>query len=253
MFDFGREAHVYTLTLGWVALCALLLRGFQSTLFGRLAVALRESEVRLPALGYNTYLTKVVLFAVSGMFAGVAGALLALVNESANYLTFSVGTSAGVVLQTFIGGTQVFLGPAVGALTMTAFGYVVSDLTRSWLLYQGLLFILLMLAAPRGLAALAIDAVQAVRDGGLPALGRILAMLLGLTLAGLGLVLAFEVMSGVLTGDYQAIRAQTGQWPEVTVFWRAWSPIAPLTWLLAAAAMATGLTLVRRVTPGGRA
>ena len=83
------------------------------------------------------------------MFTGVAGALLAIANEATNYTIFSAQASANVVLQTFIGGAGTFFGPALGAAIMTFFARVTSDLTRSWLLYQGLIFVLVMLFAPR--------------------------------------------------------------------------------------------------------
>jgi branched-chain amino acid transport system permease protein len=65
-------------------------------------------------------------------------------------VVFDAGLSAAVVLNTYIGGVKVFLGPALGAALMTFFGYVVSDLTQSWLLYQGILFVLVMMFMPSG-------------------------------------------------------------------------------------------------------
>ena len=62
--------------------------------------------------------------------------------------------SAEVVLNTYIGGVNFFLGPALGAAVMTFFGYAVSDLTRSWLLYQGVLFVLVMMFMPSGMTGL---------------------------------------------------------------------------------------------------
>ena len=59
-----------------------------------------------------------------------------------------------MVLNTYIGGVKAFLGPALGAALMTFFGYAVSDLTQSWLLYQGILFVLVMMFMPDGLAGL---------------------------------------------------------------------------------------------------
>ena len=75
-------------------------------------------------------------------------------NETANYALFDMHLSAEVVLNTYIGGVNVFLGPALGAAVMTFFGYAVSDLTRSWLLYQGVLFVLVMMFMPSGMTGL---------------------------------------------------------------------------------------------------
>ncbi len=127
---------------------------FTKTPLGRLALALRDNEHRVRFLGFDTRLARTVIFAISCMFAGVAGSLLAIANELANYTVFSGQNSANVVLHTFIGGAGTFFGPALGAAVMTYFGRIMSDLTRSWLLYQGLVFVLVMLFLPEGLGGL---------------------------------------------------------------------------------------------------
>lgn len=151
---FGSTTQVYYLVLAWVLACLGLLYFFTRTPLGRLALGLRENSHRLAFLGYDVHRVGVLVFAVSAMFSGVAGGLQVVNNEAANYVVFDASLSASVVLNTYIGGTKVFLGPALGAALMTFFGYAVSDLTRSWLLYQGILFVLVMMFMPDGLAGL---------------------------------------------------------------------------------------------------
>ena len=115
---------------------------------------MRDNEHRVRFLGFNTHVARTLIFAISCLFTGVAGALLAIANEATNYTIFSAQASANVVLQTFIGGAGTFFGPALGAAIMTFFARVTSDLTRSWLLYQGLIFVLVMLFAPDGIGGL---------------------------------------------------------------------------------------------------
>ena len=103
------------------------------------------------------------------MFTGVAGALLAITNEATNYTIFSAQASANVVLQTFIGGAGTFFGPALGAAIMTFFARVMSDLTRSWLLYQGVVFVIVMLFAPDGIGGLISLHARRLRASGGPA------------------------------------------------------------------------------------
>ncbi|CAH1662465.1 MULTISPECIES: branched-chain amino acid ABC transporter permease [unclassified Chelatococcus] len=244
-FNFGRESHVYSLILGWFAICVVFLRLFTTTLMGRLAIALRENENRLPALGYNVYWSKVLLFAISGMFAGVAGALLSMATESANYAIFSVNHSAAVVLQTFIGGASVFLGPVVGAFVLTVFGYVVSDLTRSWLLYQGLIFIALMLFAPKGFAVLLMDAAKDFRERGVGTIRDIGIVLAGVILVGLGVLLLVEVLSTVMTHDYMTKAGQTGTWVPVPALGFAWNPAEVITWFLPILSLVLGVCVLR--------
>ncbi len=150
-FDFGSQTQVYGLALVWFLVGAAGLYGFAATPLGRITFALGENETRLRALGYRTHLTKTALFAISATVAGLAGALLAVANENVDYGIFSGVNSAQPVLQTFIGGAATFLGPAVGAVVLTWVGNQVSDMTRLWLLYQGLLFVAVVLFAPDGL------------------------------------------------------------------------------------------------------
>ena len=112
---------------------------------------MRENENRLQFLGYNAYLLKVLIFAISGGVAGLAGSLFAITNEAANYTLFSPEISAQVIFNVFIGGSTTFLGPIVAAALLTAFPYWLSDITRSWPLYQGLIFMGIMLYMPDGI------------------------------------------------------------------------------------------------------
>jgi branched-chain amino acid transport system permease protein len=147
---FGTDMEVYYLVAGWTALAAALLYFYTTTPFGRLTLALRENEQRVRFLGFNAYHSRIIVFSVSAMFSGLAGGLLAVTNESANYVLFEIGSSAAVVLHTFIGGSGVFLGPALGAILLTGFSYTVSDATSLVLLYEGVIFILVMIYAPQG-------------------------------------------------------------------------------------------------------
>lgn len=151
-FTFGNTTQVYYLTLAWVLASLAALWGITRTPFGRLTLALRENDQRLSFLGYHPHRLKVLAFSVSAAFSGIAGGLQVMNSEAANYALFDIHLSADVVLNTYIGGTAVFLGPALGAAVMTFFSYAMSDLTRSWLLYQGILFVLVMMYLPNGLA-----------------------------------------------------------------------------------------------------
>ena len=113
----GSDTDVYYLTLAWFVMSAWCMWAFTKTPLGRLALALRDNEHRVRFLGFNTHVARTLIFAISCMFTGVAGALLAIANEATNYTIFSAQASANVVLQTFIGGAGTFFGPALGAAT----------------------------------------------------------------------------------------------------------------------------------------
>lgn len=251
--SFGSDSDVYYLTLGWFVVSAWCMWAFTKTPVGRLALALRDNEQRVRFLGFNTHVARTLIFAISCLFTGVAGALLAIANEAANYTIFSAQASANVVLQTFIGGAGTFFGPALGAMIMTFFARVTSDLTRSWLLYQGLIFVLVMLFAPQGLGGLVDLHARKVRAGGWKHLVApyLLCLVVGVLLVA-GLVFVVESIHVVLTDAYLAKRtAAQGQWVPYELFGRSFEPFSPVTWAIPIVLLAIGgglLLPARRIT-----
>jgi branched-chain amino acid transport system permease protein len=243
---FGSTTQVYYLTLAWVLGCMGLLYLFTLTPVGRLALGLRENGHRLRFLGYDTHRLGVLVFSISGLFSGVAGGLQVINNEAANYVLFDPSLSAAVVLNTYIGGVKVFLGPALGASLMTFFGYAVSDLTQSWLLYQGILFVLVMMFMPAGLAGL-FGAAGTLRERhGAAALVPVLVLGLGAAvLLSLGGAFVVEMLQRLFSQDYRALAAARPAmpWPPIRLAGIAWEPAAVATWLLPAAMLAIGGTL----------
>ncbi|SDE99681.1 branched-chain amino acid ABC transporter permease [Limimaricola pyoseonensis] len=243
-FTFGSVTEVYFLTLAWVLLCIGLLWLLGLTPLGRLALGLRENGHRLRFLGYNVHALSTLVFAVSAMFAGVAGALQSLNIEAANYVVLEAHVSTSVVLNSFIGGVRVFLGPAIGGAAMTFFGYITADLTRVWLLYQGIIFVLVMMFLPRGLVGELVERFSggerrsggtALLDGGW--------RLAGFAMAAAGCVFLVEFLQRFLSTGYRA--TATGEnWPPIELMGFDWSPGSPLTWLLPAALLAAGLWLL---------
>jgi branched-chain amino acid transport system permease protein len=251
--NFGSDADVYYLTLGWFVVSAWCMWAFTKTPVGRLALALRDNEQRVRFLGFNTHVARTLIFAISCLFTGVAGALLAIANEAANYTIFSAQASANVVLQTFIGGSGTFFGPALGAMIMTFFARITSDLTRSWLLYQGLIFVLVMLFAPQGLGGLVDLHARKVRADGWKHLVApyLLCLAVGLLLIA-GLVFVIESIHVVLTDAYLAKRtAAKGEWVPYELFGQSFEPFSALTWAIPVVLLVLGgglLPLARRIT-----
>jgi branched-chain amino acid transport system permease protein len=242
--SFGSTADVYYLTLAWVVLSLGLLWFHTSTPMGRLALALRENGARLKFLGYNVHGLGVSIFAISAMFSGIAGSLLVVSNEAANYVVFDPGLSASVVLNSYIGGVGSFLGPALGAALMTFFSYAVSDATQSWLLYQGIVFVLIMMFMPTGLAGLVSAAAQLVRRHGVAAVAPVgLLAIAAAVLLATGIVFEVETLQRLFSQDYRSLARMSGHSTPITMFGRAWSPTAVSTWLLPAALLAGGAAI----------
>ncbi|MFA7503395.1 MAG: branched-chain amino acid ABC transporter permease [Burkholderiaceae bacterium] len=247
--NFGQVIEVYYLTLAWVVIAFGLLYAYTRTPMGRLTLALRDNEERLRFMGYNVHATKVVVFTLSATFAGLAGGLLAFSNEQANYQLFEVHISAQVLLHTFVGGSTVFFGPAIGAVIFTIFAHVIGDITRSWMLYQGVIFILVVLFVPHGIGGVLTEHLRLRTHIPWRRIGRPYAIAataaLLITAAS---VMIIEFLEALFSPRYFAARRQVDMgFPPFERFGYVWEPFSVLTWLLPLVLGIVGLFLLLRV------
>ena len=171
-FSFGSDIEVYFLVLAWVLVSLAALYGLTRTPLGRLTLGLRENAHRLRYLGYRPHAQDAGVRAVRHVRRH-RRRLQALNIEAGNYVLFDVKLSTDAVLFAYIGGVNAFLGPVLGASILTFLSQTLADITRSWLLYQGILFVLVMLFVPDGLVGLVQRAAAArARPGRLAAARR---------------------------------------------------------------------------------
>jgi branched-chain amino acid transport system permease protein len=119
--------------------------------FGRALTGIRESEIRMQALGYNVWLYKYLAFIIAGTFAGLAGILFTYYNGIVNPATLSVVLSAKVLLMVILGGAGTLFGPVLGAGIIVLLENVISAETKRWLFIMGALFVVVLLFAPEGI------------------------------------------------------------------------------------------------------
>lgn len=119
--------------------------------FGLTLLGIRDSESRMKSLGYNVPLHLFVGFAVSGFFAGIAGALYAMFNDFVSPSTVALEQSVEGVLMMIAGGVGTLFGGFVGAAAILTLENVVSSYTERWQTVLGLTFIVIMICAPAGI------------------------------------------------------------------------------------------------------
>jgi len=153
-WSFGPQIQVYYLIAAWCFICMVAMYALTRTPFGRICNAVRDNPERAQFVGYSTQAVRFIAFCLSGLFAGIAGALAAINFEIANSAYISGGQSGLVLVAAYIGGVGNFIGPVLGAILVTYLQLMLSDITEIWQLYFGLLFIGMVMFAPTGIAGL---------------------------------------------------------------------------------------------------
>ncbi|HXD04590.1 MAG TPA: branched-chain amino acid ABC transporter permease, partial [Burkholderiaceae bacterium] len=117
--------------------------------------AVRDNPERVEFIGYSTQRVRYFGFMIAGFFAGIGGALAAINFEIVNASdTLSAARSGGYLFFTFLGGATFFFGPVIGGVLMVLASVLLSEFTKAWLLYLGLIFLFMVMYAPGGIASL---------------------------------------------------------------------------------------------------
>jgi branched-chain amino acid transport system permease protein len=147
----GEWWKFYFFTAATYGLCLLGLAVVSRSPFGLTLRGIRESQTRMTSLGYSVTAVKFAAVVVSGAFAGCAGVLLAWNSEFMSPSAASFSRSALAVVMVIVGGTGTLLGPLVGAGIVVAAEYWLSSYVERWQTVLGVVLILVVLFAPRGI------------------------------------------------------------------------------------------------------
>src|SRR6187402_2256568 len=180
---FGSQLEVYYLIAVYCFISTVLMFAFTLTPLGRMLNAVRDNPERVEFVGYSTQRVRYLAFIISGFFAGIGGALAAINFEIVNASdSLSAVRSGGYLLFTFLGGATFFFGPMIGAVLLVLASVLLSEVTKAWLLYLGLIFLFMVMYAPGGIASLIMMNLRVAKFGKFTGLLRPYA---GLLLAGL--------------------------------------------------------------------
>ncbi|MCX7663860.1 MAG: branched-chain amino acid ABC transporter permease [Tepidimonas fonticaldi] len=151
---FGPAVQVYYLIALYTFVCVAAMYAFTRTPLGRILNAVRDNPERVEFVGYNTQVVRYLAFMISGFFAGIAGGLGAIQFEIVTAEVVGPLRSGAYLLFTFLGGATFFFGPIIGGVLMVLALVLLSELTKAWLLYLGLVFLFMVMYAPGGIASL---------------------------------------------------------------------------------------------------
>jgi len=220
-FDLGPQLHVYYFMAFWVFVSTLAMWAFTKTPLGRLANAVRDNPDRVAFIGYDPQRVRYLVFLISGGFAGLAGALSAVNFEIITPEKLGALNSGAVLLMAYIGGIAVFFGPILGAILISLMQSLLSDYTKVWQLYVGLLFVSVVLFAPYGLGGVVAQVIGVVKRGELAE--KLPAWALGLVGAGIAFV------GAILFVELAYRVRETG--PDLRLFGMGFEATNPLSWL----------------------
>lgn len=152
--SFGPAIQVYYLIAVYCFICTGLMFMLTRTPLGRMLNAVRDNPERVEFIGYNTQVVRYLAFIIAGFFAGIGGGLIALNFEIVTAESVHATRSGGYLLFTFLGGALFFFGPIIGAVLSVLAFVLLSEITKAWLLYLGMIFLVMVMFAPGGIASL---------------------------------------------------------------------------------------------------
>jgi branched-chain amino acid transport system permease protein len=241
-YNFGPQIQVYFLIAAWCLLCMIIMYAITRTPLGRMCNAVRENPERVQFVGYDPRMVRFMAFALASLFAGIAGSLAAINFEIVNSTYVGVGQSGIVLLAAYVGGIGFFFGPIIGAVIVTYLQVMLSDVTEIWQLYFGLMFIVIVMFAPSGVAGLIMMHQPLWR-------ARVVQRVIPAYLVALVPALAFVVASiAVIEMIYHAA-AKAGESPSMTFLSVPIDVSRAVTWLVAVAVLAGAFFLFRLTWP----
>ena len=234
---FGPPIQVYYLLAVYAFLCTVAMFAFTRTPLGRMLNAVRDNPERVEFVGYSTQRVRYLAFIIAGFFAGVSGGMYALHFEIATAEVVGAARSGAYLLFTFLGGATFFFGPIIGAVLMVLAGVLLSELTKAWLLYLGLVFLLMVMYAPGGVASLIMMNVRVAFFGRLRELLP--------TYAGLAAALAVTLLgAGAVVEMIYHLQLNDTAGSELGYLGLQLSVGSALHWLAALAVLAAGMGLL---------
>ena len=152
--DAADPGTFFVITFLTIGALYVILKYFLTTPMGSLWHAIRSNEDRLAYVGYESKGPKQVAFVLATVVAAVSGALYPMLRGfvSPELMFFSV--SGNAVVTVVLGGVGTLIGPIMGSVLLTSFKSVIGTWTAHHHIVIGFIFVVIVIAAPKGLAGL---------------------------------------------------------------------------------------------------
>jgi branched-chain amino acid transport system permease protein len=149
--DLSNDTAFFYLVLAFFAVSMMLMYVLVRSPFGRSLAGVRERELRMQILGYNTWLHKYIAFIIAGGFGGLGGVLWAHTNGHVSPETVVLTTSVDALLMVVLGGAGTLVGATIGTAIVFGLREYLSTLVPWWQYVLGGVYVITILYLPMGL------------------------------------------------------------------------------------------------------
>lgn len=156
----AKEYQYYFLVLFFFVLSVLVLHRIYRSPFGLVLAGIRENHVRTEFAGIAVKRYRLGAFVISGAFAGLAGALMCLLESNITPFSSHWSHSASPVLVSLIGGLQTFSGPLVGSVIFVVLREIIERFTHNWMFWFGIILLAIIMGFRGGVVGSTIDIVR---------------------------------------------------------------------------------------------
>ena len=160
--DLGDLTYFYFLALAVAVGCYLLCRYVAASSFGLALQGVRDSPDRMSALGYNVNRYRIAAITFAAFIASIGGVILVFDRGQVDPDVVSLASTLDILVVAVIGGIGSLGGVFVGALVLTLLDNFAQGVTDRYMTLTGIIFILILLFAPAGLAGVARQVTDAV-------------------------------------------------------------------------------------------
>ncbi len=153
-FVFDTDNRFFYLILAALVLLVVAAMHIKNSRIGRALLAIRESEIAAEAMGIHTHYLKILAFALSAFYSGVAGSLYAHVTMYISPDIFNFLESARILVMLLIGGSGSIVGAILGGFILTFLPEALRFMASWYMAVFGAGIILLIVYMPAGITGL---------------------------------------------------------------------------------------------------
>src|SRR5690349_11750704 len=149
--DLANEHTFFFLVFTIFCIALILMYTLVRSPFGRSLAGIRERELRMQILGYNTWLHKYIAFIIAGAFGGLSGVLWAHTAGIVSPVNVELPTSVDALLMAVLGGSGTLVGGVIGTFIVFGLREFLSTLVPWWQYVLGIVYVATILYLPTGL------------------------------------------------------------------------------------------------------